>query len=85
MNDHSVITKAVTEAVDKAVNGKIINMSKKLDDYIAMDTRWKEENQEALDNVKSATKLGTLLVRVILMLGSVAAATIEIKNLVQRK
>ena len=43
------ISEAVQISVDKAVNGKIINLTKIVNDYIEMDTKWKETAQPTIN------------------------------------
>lgn len=49
LNSHK---KAVKEAIQVHVNGKIDDMDRKLGDYIKVDIEWKKEDKEWKDNAQ---------------------------------
>ncbi len=70
---------ALQDTIDKKVNGKIINLDKKLDDYIKHDMDWKEEDkvwketvQPVVDAYQTVNSVGTFVQwfsKVILAIG----------------
>lgn len=71
----------VESAVVQTVNGKIRNLDVKVTDYIQADTRWKEENQAALDNMRNITTTWKILLSLFGSLAVVAAAIVAFKKL----
>lgn len=63
---------ALQETVDKKVNGKIIHLDEKLDEYIKQDMEWKKLVQPIIDAYDTANRMGNFVQwvsKVILALG----------------
>lgn len=53
------LEKSVTITMEKNFNGKMRDLSKKVDDYIDADTRWKERDLEWKTAAQPSVTLGT--------------------------
>lgn len=63
---------ALQETIDKRVNGKIVRLDEKLDDYIKHDMEWKTTVQPIIEAYDAANRVGNFIQwisKVILALG----------------
>lgn len=74
---------AIQLAVDKSVNGKIIGLTQKLEDYIVADNTWKAKYEPYLLGMQSLTIGGKIIMWIIVSIGTIAGAVISIKTLIK--
>ena len=84
----------IKESIDRNVNGKIVKLTEKIDvhvknfdDYIILDTDWKDDDKKwkaeyepYLKGMVSIGLSGRIIIWTIISLGSVAGAIVAIKK-----
>ena len=61
-HDLDKVIQALQQVTKETVNGKIDNMSKKLDEYITHDMAWKETVQPVVDAYTTVNRFGIFMV-----------------------
>jgi RecJ-like exonuclease len=81
------IEEQVERSIEKHVNHKIDALSKKIDDYIALDTAWKQTAQPTIETFmdgKSFLKVGKYLIAGVASIGAVVITIIKIIALIKK-
>lgn len=74
---------ALQDTIDKKVNGKIIHLDEKLDEYIKLDTEWKQTVQPIIDAYDAANRVGNFVQwvsKVILAIGVIVGTIFYTQN-----